>query len=111
MNFKEQVATDNKKVFINPQEFSDKHIINGKKMLCIIDNDGLAERRKKNRNRSSFYTEKISIKEFLIYVKAEDFGILPYIGRQIIFDNDQYTITEAVNEDGIYCLTMEANKL
>ena len=110
MAFKEQIAADNEKVFMNALEFSEEHIINGKKMLCIVDNTELMERRKKFQH-PNFYADKIGIKEILIYVRAEDFGLLPSSGRKIIFDGKPYVISDSVNEDSIYCLTLEMNKL
>lgn len=110
MTFKEQIAADNKNVFMNELEFSEEHIINEKKIPCIIDGYELMERRKKYQYRSKFYTEKIGIKEILIYVRAEDFGALPSTGRQLMFDGKPYIISDAINEDGIYCISLEMNK-
>jgi len=50
------------------------------------------------------------LKELLIYVKAEDFGPLPGVGRVITFDKKSYIVSDAINECGIYSLCLEANK-
>lgn len=110
MTFKEQIAQDNAKVFLNVDEFADIHLINGKEIPCIVDNNELIDREKRYRYNRSLYSEGLYIKQLLIYVKAEDFGALPAIGRVLTFDKKSYIITDAVNEDGIYSLCLEANK-
>ena len=110
MTFKEQIAADTKNVFMNALEFSEEHIIDGRNMLCIVDNNELMARRVKYKFRSKFYVDQVGIKDMLIYVRAEDFGALPAIGRTIIFDGKQYIICDAVNESGIYSINLEMNK-
>lgn len=110
MTFKEQIAADTKNVFMNELEFSEEHIIDGKEMLCIVDNNELMARRVKYKYRSKFYVDKVGIKDILIYVRAEDFGVLPAIGRALMFDGKPYVICDAVNECGIYSINLEMNK-
>ena len=110
MTFKEQSALDNKQVFMNLDEFSEMHVINGKEMPCLVDNNELIDREKRYRYNHSLYADGVYIKQLLIYVKEDDFGPLPAIGRVLNFDKKSYIITDAVNEGGIYSLCLEANK-
>lgn len=110
MTFKEQIAQDNKAVFMNEDEFAEKHIINGVEMPCTIDNNELIDREKRYQYKKSLYADGIYLKQLLIFVRAEDFGALPAIGRSITFDKKAYIIADAINEDGIYSLCLEANK-
>ena len=110
MTFKEQIAIDNQQVFMNQDEFSETHVIGGKGMPCIVDNNELVDREKRYRYNHSLYGDGIYIKQKLIYVKAEDFGAMPAIGRRLTFDGIVYIVTDAINEDGIYSLCLEANK-
>lgn len=110
MTFKEQIAKDNVQVFMNVDEFGEIHNLNGKDMPVIIDNNELVDREKRYRYRNSLYADGVYLKELLIYVKASDFGKLPAISRTITFDGKIYTVADAINEDGIYSLTLEANK-
>ena len=110
MKFKEQIAQDNKTVFANRDEFWEDHVINGKKMLCLIDNNELIDREKRYQYRRSLYADGVYLKELLIFVKAEDFGPLPAIGRAITVDKKSYIVSDAIDEDGIYSLCLEANK-
>lgn len=110
MTFKDQIANDIRTVFANEEEFWEEHVINGVKMLCLIDNNEMVDREKRYQYRKSLYADGVYLKELLVYVKAEDFGPLPAIGRVITFDKKSYLISDAINEDGIYSLCLEANK-
>ena len=110
MTFKEQIALDNKQVFMNFDEFAEEHSVNGKTMLCLIDNNEMIDRERRYQYKRSLYADGVYIKELLIYVRAVDFGPLPAVGRVLVFDKKSYIIAEAINEDGIYSLILEANK-
>lgn len=110
ISFKELIAKDNETVFMNQDEFAELHNINGKDMLCTIDNNELIDREKRYQYKKSLYADGIYLKQLLIFVRAEDFGPLPAIGRSVTFDKKSYIIADAINEDGIYSLCLEANK-
>lgn len=108
--FKEQIAADNKNIFMNLDEFSDMHIINGKEMPVQVDSNEMIDREKRYQYKRSLYADGVYLKELLIYVRAEDFGPLPAVGRTLTFDKKTYVISDAIDEDGIYSLSLEANK-
>jgi len=111
LTFKELIALDNKRIFMNLNEFSDIHIVNGKKMAVQIDSNEMIEREKRFQYKQGLYAEGVYIKELLIYVRAEDFeNKLPAVGRIITLDGKTYIISDAVDEDGIYSLSLEANR-
>lgn len=110
MTFKEQIALDNQNVFLNFDEFAEQHLINGEQMLCLVDGNELVDREKRYQYKRSLYADGVYIKELLIFVRAEDFGALPAMGRLVYFDNKGYRVTDAIDEDGIYSLCLEANK-
>ena len=110
MTFKEQIALDNTKVFMNFDEFAEMHLINGTEMLCLVDNNEMIDREKRYQYKRSLYADGVYIKALLIYVKAEDFGPLPSTGRIVYFDKKSYIVSDAIDEDGIYSLYLEANK-
>ena len=76
MNFKDILQEDNETTFMNPEEYGERHIVNGRSMNIIID----------------------------------DFGLLPPVGHILVLDQDKYVITDAINEDGIYSISLEAQK-
>lgn len=110
MTFKEQIARDNRTVFMNMEEFCDMHNINGRDIPCMIDNNEMIDREKRYQYKRSLYGDGVYLKEMLIFVNARDFGPLPPTGKTLMFDKKVYTISDAINENGIYSITLEANK-
>lgn len=108
--FKDQIAADNSIVFLNLDEFADMHTINGERMPVIIDSNEMIDREKRYQYKRSLYADGVFLKELLIYVKASDFGNLPAVGRILVFDGKTYTISDAIDEDGVYSISLEANK-
>lgn len=106
MGFKDFIANDLKNVFLNFGEFAEEHTVDGKKMLVIVDNNEHIERQKRQTSRA----EGLHIKEILFYVHKDDFGSLPAVGRICRFDKKDYIVADAINEDGIYSITLEANR-
>lgn len=110
MTFKDQIAKDNKMVFMNELEFCEKHLVNNRMIPCIIDNNELIDREKRYQYRRSLYADGVYLKELLIYVREKDFGPLPAVGRSVMVDKKSYIVSDSINEDGIYSITLEANK-
>ena len=106
MTFKEILRQDVKTVFLNPEEFGEEHVVNGKKMLIIIDDNELTEREK----RMKSHMDGMYKKQTLVYVSALDFGPLPGVGKPIKIDGAIFTIADSINEGGVYSLHLEANK-
>ena len=92
--------------FMNVDEFADMHTVDGKEMAVLVDDNEIVEREKKMKSNM----DGVYVKQKLIYVKASDFGALPAIGRQIMFDGKRYLVTDSTDEQGVYTITMEANR-
>ena len=104
--FKDMVQGDVKGVFLNTLEFSDIHTVNGVEMPVQIDGNEQIERQK----RQTEVAEGIFVNQKLIYVSAEDFGALPRIESVLKLDGKTYRVADAIDEDGIYSITIEANR-
>lgn len=104
--FKDIIANDVHQTFLNIDEFSDTHKVNGKNMPVQIDTNEQIEREKRmNQNVDGVYTN-----QKLIYVAASDFGPMPKQGAILNLDGKIYRVADAVDEYGIYSITIEANK-
>lgn len=110
MTFKEQIAQDIDNVFINVDEFSDIHNVNGTEMRCQVDTNELVDRERRYKFNHSLYGDGVYLKETLIYVKGSDLGKLPAIGRTFSLDGKMYIVSDAIDEDGVYSISLEANK-
>ena len=110
MTFKEQIAKDNQNIFLNLDEFGEIHLVNGKRMTVLIDSMEQIDRQKRYQFKHSLYADGVFLKELLIYVKDSEFGKLPRIGSSVEFDRQIYKVSDAIDEDGIYSISLEANK-
>lgn len=104
--FKDIIARDVHQTFLNIDEFSDIHKVNGKEMPVQIDTNEQIEREKRmNQNVDGVY-----VNQKLIYVAASDFGAMPKQGAILNLDGKIFRVADAVDEYGIYSITIEANK-
>lgn len=105
-SFKEVMKDDVNNTFMNVDEFADMHTVDGKEIPVLVDDNEIIEREKKMKSNM----DGVYVKQKLIYVKADDFGPLPAIGRQIVFDGKRYMVTDSTDEGGVYTITMEAKR-
>lgn len=112
MKFKDIIAKDVHEVFINPEEFSEIHTLNGVPMPVQIDSNEQIEREKRvNQNMNGIY-----VNQKLIYVATEDYKKIPgrtgmpKQGSVLTLDGKTYRVADAIDEDGIYSITLEANR-
>ena len=106
--FKELVQADIGNTFMNEQEFADLHTIDGKSMHVIIDDNEHIEREKRQTQKQNM--DGMYIKQVLIYVSGAEYGPLPAQGKQLALDQKRYRIADAIDEDGVYSITLEANR-
>lgn len=106
ITFKDIIAEDVHRTFLNIDEFSDMHTIDGKEMPVQVDTNEQIEREK----RMSQNMDGVWLNQKLIYVAADDFGPLPKQGSILKFDGRTYRVADAVDEYGVYSITLEANK-
>ena len=105
MTFKEQMAKDVGAVFLNPEEFGETHVVNGKEMVIIIDNNEQIEREKRVGQSDAVYAN-----QKLFYAAASDFGALPKQGSILMLDGERYLVDDAVSEGDIYSISIHANR-
>lgn len=103
-SFKKLVQQD-KNIFLNLKEFGEPHQIDGIEMTVLIDKLELIEREKKERT----YEDGIYQENILIYVFQEEFGELPCVDDIVTVDRKKYLVKDAVNEDGIFSISLEVN--
>lgn len=103
-SFKDVIQRDIDEVFF--EEFSDTHTIDGVEMTAMIDDMEHIEREKKMKSNM----DGIHARQILLYVKASEFGPLPAQGRILNLDKRKYTVIDAVDEGGVYTITLEANR-
>jgi hypothetical protein len=100
--FKAQVQKDLACVFLNPDEFTSLHIIDGTQLLIVVDNDMLKERQTKK--------EYAYEGDILFYVQKTIYGDAPAIGQIVNYDGEIYRVSDFQEDDGLYSITLVANQ-
>ena len=100
MSFKDIVREDIRNVFFNS---SDLHMIGGRKMVCIIDQDANAAAAV--RSVMGVYSANRRI-----YVKEEDLKVLPEEGSRLNLDGQFFFVTDAWVEMGVFVIELQANR-
>lgn len=108
LSFKDVLFSD-VDTFLNPDEFAEKHFIDGRQMTVSIDGNEVIERSKKQTDKGR--TDGIYEGQIIIYVSRKEFGLLPAIGRKLTMDKREYLIQDAVDEGGMYSITLGAKKI
>lgn len=104
--FKKINNNDIENAFFNTNIFAEKHYVNNKLIPIIIDNYQVEKRTK----YATQVMDGTYINQIEIYVKARNFGSLPEHGVAINIDGKQYKVINAVDEDGIYNILLQAHR-
>lgn len=102
--FKEQLERDIDAIFLNPEEFGETHVIDGKEMTVVIDSHKLAELKAKAQYADAIYTASL-----LVFVKPKDLGYRPAVDSFLEVDGRDYRVMQ-VSGELLYQLILEANR-
>lgn len=100
--FKDTVKKDIGAVFINPEEFGDKHILNDKEVVCIVDENETNEAKK----TVSSPIEGVFVNRLTIYVKTSDMDAKPVVGEPLYLDDEMYLVNNVSDEMGVLAITV-----
>lgn len=100
MNFKEVLKDDLNNVFFNNDEFAEFHIVDGKNILIIIDNETLKANKIKG---AGTY-----LGDVLFYAQRSYFEETPVIGQRMTLDGEIYNINDIGEDNEMYEITLEA---
>lgn len=113
-SFKDIIESDCSDVFLNTQEFSDVHTINGAELKCQVDDYEQISREKRYQYNRSLHGDGIFLREVMIYVLSSEFckhfNGLPRVGAKLILDGDMYLVSDAQDEYGIISISLGSNE-
>ena len=103
MSFKDIVREDIQAVFFNLDEFAEEHTIDGRKKVCIIDQDA---------NVTSAVPSVMGVyaANRRIYVKEKEMKVLPKEGKRLSLDGQFFFVTDARVEMGVFVIELQANR-
>lgn len=92
MSFQEMLDNDIKNVFLNLDEFGEKHIVEGDEIICIFDDEALRERQSGNELG-------VSESSILLFANTKDLPPPKGAGEHLMIDGGEYIINDwAVNK-------------
>ena len=114
--FKEAAQEDIFGTFLNETEHADRHTVDGKECLVILEEDMLKEHAAhweagaKQNFDTGLYTARS-----ILYVSVADYGPKPKVGKLLVLDRGTklqrtYTIRSCEDEGGIYRIIMERTR-
>lgn len=105
--FKQLLMRDVHQVFLNPEEYGERHRVNGKVMTIVLDDMENVNREKKMNSSM----DGIHARQVFFYVAADEFGgPLPAQDTYLTLDGGTYRVVDATDECGMYAITVEANR-
>lgn len=103
MNFKDRVASDIDKVFLNANHFGSVIDVNGKVMSVTIDEDALRER-----NLAVIKSGKLSVDDVLFYCNKTEFNSgIPRAEDRMLFNGIDYMISSVKDDMGMITITLK----
>jgi len=94
MGFKDQIAAD-MAVFFNADEFADWHDIDGKRLLCVVDDQVIRERDGGQRSQ----IDGLYLDEIILFVKQTDLQKVPVRGQRLKLDGKLYFVSKVSGTD------------
>ena len=102
--FKEDMFDDVDKTFLEIDEFAETHNVDGKEMLCVLD-ESEAERRA---TRSSNEVDGVYKKQKLLFVPRKEFDSVPTAGTRVFkLDGKRHIVKNVAEEGDMYAITLE----
>lgn len=109
--FKEMLERDIKNVFLNPNEFGEEHVIEGKTVVCVLD-DYMTTPLKLNGSRQNMQIyEGVYTGGLVVYVKLSDLEFEPVPSQHLDVDDVIYLVVNCRNDYGMLTITLEASTL
>ncbi|WP_147564685.1 hypothetical protein [Clostridium tyrobutyricum] len=90
-------------IFTNSDEFAEEHVIDGRRIKIVVDNDELKERTKNE-------YDGIYVGDTLYFVKVSEYGRKPEIDAVQIFDGAFATIFDVKEISGMYEIILKFNR-
>ena len=107
MSLKERIALDLHRVFMQFDHFADYHTWNGRRFLCVTDEESALKRKNNDVNDISWDNNTI---ETLVYVPVMDWpGRYPVPNDHGFFDGVHMKILQVNNDMDMLCIVLSTS--
>ena len=107
MGFKEQVADDLTRVFLNPAEFAEEHDLNGIVCLCVVEKSHTEEKYLRGATYDAY--EGIHGASVTVHVEARLLLEIPVEGMRFDFDGEVMLVDSCAHEAGLLSIVLRGH--
>ncbi len=100
--FQEQLERDAQNIFMNLEEFGQPHLVNGREMIIVIDEDQLQHRK----SSASNPTDGVYNASLLIYALKSDFEKRPVTDSSMKIDDRNFKVADVQEDEVMYTITL-----
>ncbi|MFR3114506.1 MAG: hypothetical protein ACLTM5_01090 [Dialister sp.] len=109
-SFKDYIAADNKNVFLNEQEFAEKHKLNGLECVAVVQEVVINDDLTTETATAAKYTDAMYGSGCIINVKKSDLPYVPETGDTFRLDGKYGQVVLCKDDEGILIITWAVNE-
>ena len=108
MSLREVMRDDLRKgrVWFNEGEMAGFHVVNGQRILCVVDAATLAESYNDTNAAQKRRNEALMTGALAVYLRRDEYKGVPYVGQTVTFDGRKYRIESAGDDEGMLELNL-----
>lgn len=107
-SFKECVENDITNTFINEIEFAEEHVLDGKQVICIVQDGFLAEDLTIDK-RGEYYPDIYGDSK-TINIPKVDLKEVPVYGQVMYLDGERYDVVSVSDDMGLLTIVVNGNR-
>lgn len=107
--FKDQVAKDNRAVFLNLDEFGENHTLNKKECQCILQGDSVVQALSIGEGINKTYPVIYGADLTVNVLESDLDGGAPVYGQRFIVDDKEYLVDTVKEDMGMLTIGLVAN--
>lgn len=107
MGFKEQVAADLTRVFLNPAEFAEEHDLNGTVCLCVVEKPRTEEKYLRGATYDAY--EGIHGVGVTVHVESRLLPEIPVEGMRFNLDGEVMLVDSCTHEAGLLSIVLKGH--
>lgn len=107
MGFKNAVESDISNIFLNIEEFGTEHTLNGRKVICVLDEEKFQSKQK----RGLIATEEgVFQNGFTMFIGSPYLKLQPHTGENISIDGVRYEVAASKHDMGMFEIDLFRNE-
>lgn len=107
MEFKDVIKSDIANVFLNNNEFGTEHTLNGRKVICVIDEEKFQNKQK---NGLISTEEGVFQNGFTLFIGYPYLKLQPHTGENMTIDGIKYEVAASKSDMGMFEIDLFRNE-